>query len=128
MNVQVLHANNPPSLIANLGSDWNVDGAGDFSGNGTSDILIHRDTGATRTFEILPINNNQLNGNPTVVAVLPNTFKLDGIGDFNHDGTSDIAMHQDIGATRNDWIFTVVNNVVTNAHIVATTGVDWHVA
>jgi hypothetical protein len=34
-------------------------------------------------------------------------------------------MHADSGTTRNDWIFTVENNVVTNAHIVATTGIEW---
>jgi hypothetical protein len=62
------------------------------------------------------------------VAVVPANFQLDGIGDFNHDGTSDIAMHADTGTTRNDWIFSIANNVLTKVHIVATTGLDWHVS
>jgi hypothetical protein len=37
-------------------------------------------------------------------------------------------MHADTGTTRNDWIFTVANNVLQSAHIVATTGIDWHVS
>jgi hypothetical protein len=128
MNVQVLNPNNGAvSLLANIGSDWNVDGTGDFNGDGSSDVLIHRDSDSSRTFEILTVNNNTV-VNGTVVAVLPNTFQLDGIGDFNGDGTSDIAMDQDIGTTRNDWIFLIANNQQTNAHIAAATGSDWHVA
>jgi hypothetical protein len=58
------------------------------------------------------------------VAQVGTDFQVDRIGDFN-DGTSDIVIHADSGTTRNDWIFTVENNVVTDAHIVATTGIEW---
>ena len=64
----------------------------------------------------------------TVVAQTNANFQVDGIGDFNHDGTSDIAMHADTGTIRNDWIFSIANNVLQNAHIVASTGIDWHVS
>jgi hypothetical protein len=86
----------------------------------------HR-SGGSRTFDILTVNNNTV-ASGTVVAVVPANFQLDGIGDFNHDGTSDIAMHADTGTTRNDWIFSIANNVLTKVHIVATTGLDWHVS
>jgi hypothetical protein len=115
------------SPLANIGADWQIDGTGDFNHNGTSDILMHRDSGNVRTFEILTINNNAI-ASGTVVAQTGANFKVDGIGDFNHDGTSDIAMHADTGMTRNDWIFSIANNVVANAHIVASTGIDWHVS
>src|SRR5207253_2292927 len=100
---------------------------GDFNNNGTSDILMHRDSGSVRTLEILTINNNTIVAT-TVLARVGTNFQVDGIGDFNADGTSDISMHADTGTTRNDWIFSVANDVVTNAHIVATTGIDWHVS
>jgi hypothetical protein len=115
------------SLLATIGSDWQIDGVGDFNHDGTSDILMHRDAGSARTFEILSINNNTIVGGSAVAQVGTN-FHVDGVGDFNHDGTSDIAMHADTGTTRNDWIFSIANNVVTNAHIVASTGTDWHVS
>ena len=115
------------SPLANIGADWQIDGTGDFNHNGTSDILMHRDSGNVRTFEILTINNNAI-ASGTVVAQTGANFKVDGIGDFNHDGTSDIAMHADTGTTRNDWIFSIANNVLQNAHIVASTGIDWHVS
>jgi hypothetical protein len=131
MNVQVVTLQNnvvqSVSLLANIGSDWQIDGTGDFNHNGTSDILMHRDSGNVRTFEILTINNNTIVG-ANVVAQTGTNFQVAGIGDFNHDGTTDIAMHADTGTTRNDWIFGIANNVLQNAHIVATTGIDWHVA
>jgi hypothetical protein len=131
MNVQVVTLNNnvvqSVSLLANVGKDWQIDGTGDFNRDGTSDILMHRDAGTVRTFDILTINNSTIVSD-TVVARVGTNFQVDGIGNFNGDGTSDIAMHADTGTTRNDWLFTVVNNVVTNAHIVASTLIDWHVA
>jgi hypothetical protein len=130
MNVQVVTLNNnvvqSVSLLGTIGSDWQIDGMGDFNHDGTSDILMHRDTGTIRTAEILTINNNTVVSG-TVVAQIGANFQIDGIGDFNHDGTSDIAMHADTGVIRNDWIFSVVDDVVTNAHIVGTTGNDWRV-
>jgi hypothetical protein len=131
MNVQVVTLNNnvvqSVSLLANVGKDWQIDGTGDFNRDGTSDILMHRDTGTIRTAEILTINNNTVVSG-TVVAQVGANFQIDGIGDFNHDGTSDIAMHADTGAIRNDWIFSVANDIVTNAHIVGTTGNDWRLS
>jgi FG-GAP-like repeat len=113
------------SLLGTVGSDWQIDGMGDLNHDGTSDILMHHDTAdGVRTLEILTINNNTLVGG-TVVARVGTDFQVDRIGDFNADGTSDIVMHADSGTTRNHWIFTVENNVVTNAHIVATTGIEW---
>jgi hypothetical protein len=113
------------SLLGTVGSDWQIDGMGDLNHDGTSDILMHHDTAdGVRTLEVLTINNNALVGG-TVVAQVGTDFQVDRIGDFNADGTSDIVMHADSGTTRNHWIFTVENNVVTNAHIVATTGIDW---
>ena len=64
----------------------------------------------------------------TVIAQVGTNISVDGRGDFNGDGTSDIALHQDVGTTRTDLIDNVVNNTVVNPHTVAVTGIDWHVS
>jgi hypothetical protein len=132
MNLQVVTLQNnvvqSVSLLANIGSDWQVDGTGDFNHDGTSDILIHRDSpGQVRTLEVLTIQNNAIQS-ATVIAQVGTNISVDGIGDFNGDGTSDIALHQDVGTTRTDRVYDVVNNVVVNPHTVAVTGIDWHVS
>jgi len=129
MNLLLVTLNNngfqSASLLGTVGSDWQIDGMGDLNHDGTSDILMHHDTAdGVRTLEVLTINNNALVSG-TVVARVGTDFQVDRIGDFNAEGTSDIVMHADSGTTRNHWIFTVENNVVTNAHIVATTGIEW---
>jgi hypothetical protein len=51
-----------------------------------------------------------------------------GIGDFNGDGTSDILMHYDVGTTRTDIVYNIVNNAVVSTQTLAVTGIDWHMA
>jgi hypothetical protein len=64
----------------------------------------------------------------TTIAQTGTNISVGGIGDFNGDGTSDILMHQDVGTTRTDIVYKVVNNAVVSTHTIAVTGIDWHVA
>jgi hypothetical protein len=132
MNVQAVTLNNNAvqsvSALATIGSDWQIDGTGDFNGDGVSDILMHRDApNGPRTFDVLTIRNNAVVSD-TVIAQVGNNISVGGIGDFNGDSTSDIVFHQDVGTTRTDLIFDVVNDTVVNTHTAAITGIDWHVA
>src|SRR5262249_44893272 len=52
--------------IAVRGADWVVDATADFNHNGTSDILVHRDTGFNRTLEVMVMNNNAVVANTTI--------------------------------------------------------------
>jgi hypothetical protein len=113
------------SLLGTIGADWQIDGTGDFNNDGTSDILMHRDSSSgVRTFEVLTIQNNATQS-ATIIAQVGTNISLDGIGDFNGDGTSDLALHQDVGTTRTDLVYNVVDNTVVNPHIVGVTGIDW---
>jgi hypothetical protein len=125
-----LVSNNVVQSVATLsvmGADWQVDGTGDFNGNGTDDILIHRDSGGVRTFNVLTIQNNAVVGSTTIAQTGTN-ISVGGIGDFNNNGTDDFLVHQDSGTTRTDTVYNVVNNVVVSTQTLAVTGIDWHVA
>jgi hypothetical protein len=125
-----LVSNNVVQSVATLsvmGADWQVDGTGDFNGNGTDDILIHRDSGGVRTFNVLTIQNNAVVGSTTIAQTGTN-ISVGGIGDFNNNGTDDFLVHQDAGTTRTDTVYNVVNNVVVSTQTLAVTGIDWHVA
>jgi hypothetical protein len=127
MSPNAVQVQSAPTL-GTIGAIWQVDGTGDFNHDGTSDILVHQDaSNGVRTFQVLTIQNNAVVAGTTIAQVGTN-ISVSGVGDFNHDGTSDIALHQDVGATRTDLIYDVVNNTVVNPHTVAVTGIDWHVA
>jgi hypothetical protein len=113
--------------LATKGADWQVDGTGDFNGDGTDDILLHRDSGGVRTFEVLTIQNNAV-VSATTIAQTGTNISVGGIGDFNNNGTDDFLVHQDSGTTRTDTVYNVVNNVAVSTQTIAVTGIDWHVA
>src|SRR5262249_52441255 len=115
-------------ILGGVGPDWQVDGTGDFNGDGTSDILVHQDSSSgVRTLQVLTVQNNAIVSG-TTIAHFGTNISVGGIGDFNNNGTSDILVHQDVGTTRTDIVYNVVNNTVVNTHTVAVTGIDWHVA
>jgi hypothetical protein len=81
-------------VFGTVGTNQNFVGSGDFNGNGLSDLLINVDDPATgnRAFfvdEFGPTGIHQ-----TLIAVRGATWIVDGIGDFNHNGTSDILEHR----------------------------------
>jgi len=110
-----------------IGANIQVDGVGDFNGNGTADILVHSDAGGVRTFQVLTVQNNAITG-ATTVAQTGTNISVGGVGDFNGNGTADFLVHQDVGTTRTDIVYSVVNNVVVSTQTVAVTGIDWHVS
>jgi hypothetical protein len=127
MSPNAVQVQSAPTL-GTIGANWQVDGTGDFNHDGTSDILVHQDSsGGVRTLQVLTVQNNAITSATTIAQVGTN-ISVGGIGDFNGDGTSDIALHQDVGTTSTDLIYNVVNNTVVNPHTVAVTGIDWHLA
>jgi hypothetical protein len=125
-----LVSNNVVQSVATLsvrGADWQVDGTGDFNGDGTDDILSHRDSGGVRTFEVLTIQNNAVVSSTTIAQTGTN-ISVGGIGDFNNNGTDDFLVHRDVGTTRTDIVYNVVNNVAVSTQTLAVTAIDWHVA
>jgi hypothetical protein len=126
MSPNAVQVQSAPTLAVK-GADWQVDGTGDFNGDGTHDILLHRDSGGVRTLEVLTIQNNAVVSSTTIAQVGTN-ISVGGIGDFNNNGTDDFLVHQDVGTTRTDTVYNVVNNVVVSTQTIAVTGIDWHVA
>jgi len=112
--------------IAVRGADWIVDGIGDFNGNGTDDILEHRDLGGTRTLEVSVMNNNAVQSNITL-NVNGVEWNADGTGDFNGNGTSDVLQHQISAGSMTLRALMVSNNVVQSAPTLGTIDANWQV-
>jgi hypothetical protein len=128
LEVMVMNNN---AVVANTtigvnGTNWQVDGTGDFNGDGTPDILQHQINlnDASMTLRALSMSPNavQVQSAPTL-GVIGANFQVDGTGDFNQDGTSDILVHQDSSAgVRTFQVLTIQNNAVVSATTIAETG------
>src|SRR5262249_41610916 len=70
------------STLGNLGTDWSTDAFGEFNGDGTTDILLHRDSGSTRTFEALSKKG------PSPAPREPVELRVDGLQPIRHQRDS----------------------------------------
>jgi hypothetical protein len=94
--------------------------ASDFNADGTSDVLFYNDNGAVAIWD-----SGRLSG-AHVVATVPSSSHIAGIGDFDGNGHADILWRDDNGA-----VFIWDNGQATGAHTVANAGAvssSWHVA
>ena len=111
-------------VIGRLGTDWQIDGAGDFDRDGDSDILLHQDSGATRNLLLFEMNGNALQAAHSFGA-MGTDFQIGGIGDFDHDGDADISVRHERAAATEVTVLEVNNDAIVAAHNAVNLGLDF---
>jgi hypothetical protein len=112
--------------IGQLGADWQIDRVADFDGDADQDILLHSDAGGLRSLLVLEMNGGAIAAGH-VIGQLGTDWQIDGAGDFDRDGDSDILLHQDNGTTRNLLMFEMNGNAVQAAHSFGAMGTDFQI-
>jgi ELWxxDGT repeat protein len=111
---------------------WTIAGMGDFNGDDRKDILW-RNTSSGETAIWLMNGATITNGADTTfggLAVRPDaSWSVAGVGDFNHDGNSDILWRNSNG-TLNEWLMkgstiTASNSITFNGSALAPDA-SWH--
>jgi hypothetical protein len=85
-----------------LPTDWKVAGAGDFNGDGRSDLLLRNNDG--RVTEWLGQSNGTFLWNAAATYALGTDWKVAGIGDVNGDGRDDLVLHNASAGLVVDWL------------------------
>jgi hypothetical protein len=94
-------------------NNWQIEGTGDFDGDGDDDILWRHDEGLVVTWEMQDgayvVNHNHF--------VVPTNWQIDGTGDFDGDGDDDILWRHDEGQVvtweMEDGAYVVNHNLAT---------------
>ena len=108
-----------------VGLDWQVDGTGDFNGDGYKDILLERLVNGTKELVTLGVKGGAV-ASITTAGVLQPQYQVDGIGDMNKDGKADILVHYDDASGRHFVELDQANYTTQSVKAVATIGPEWN--
>jgi Ca2+-binding RTX toxin-like protein len=88
--------------LTNVSTDWQIAGTGDFNGDGHADVLWRNADG--RITDWLGNSNGSFTDNvANALNGVSNDWQIVGVGDFNHDGRSDILWRNTDGRIT-DWL------------------------
>ena len=114
--------------LGTVGLDWQIDGSGDFDGDGFKDILLERVNNGAKELDIIGMKSGAVNSITVAGALTPSTYQVDGIGDLNKDGKADILTHYDDASGRHFVELDESNNTTQAVKGVATIGTEWNAA
>jgi len=107
-------------------NDWHVQGVGDFNGDGNSDVLWRQD-GSGQVY-VWEMNGQQVQAEGAVAHVPVTTdWHVEGVGDFNGDGNSDVLWRQDGSGQVYVWEMNGQQVQAEGAVAHAPVTSDWHV-
>ena len=126
--LEAVQTNGSATVFGTVGTNQNFVDAGDFNGDGLSDLLINVDNPVTQTraFLVDQMNPGGIQAQ-FQIAVRGIDWIEDGIGDFNHNGTSDILEHHDVGGNRTLEVSVMNNNLVQSNTTIGVNGTEWEV-
>ena len=104
---------NAANASINVSTAWQVQGVGDFNGDGRDDILWRNDNGTV--VDWLGQANGGFVGNAANLNIdVSDALHVEAIGDYNGDGRDDILWRHDNG-TVTDWLGQANGGFVDNA-------------
>jgi hypothetical protein len=113
---------------ANAGTDWQIQGVGDFNGDGKDDVLWRNVNSGQITDWLGQAGGSFASNFGNVDAFVATSWHIIGTGDFNGDGKDDILWRNDSGRVTN-WLGQANGGFVSNfGNADANAGLDWHIA
>ena len=122
MNGLTIANSGSPGTVADLG--WQVQGVGDFDGDGKADILWMHTDGRV---QVWLMNGTTATSTPTVTNLGAGSgWSVQGIGDFNGDGKADI-LWMNTNGTVVIWLMNgaTIASSATLANVGAMTATSW---
>src|SRR5262249_22318110 len=123
--LEAVQTNGSPTVFGPVGTDQTFVGYGDFNNDGLSDLLINVDSPpGVRAFLVDQMNPGGIQAQ-FQIAVRGADWIVDATADFNHNGTSDILVHHDVGGQRTLEVMVMNNNAVVANTTIGVNGTNW---
>ena len=120
-------ASNDANHFHDIPTAWQVVGTGDFDGDGRADVAWRNADGSFTNW-LSQANGTFVSNDANAWAVIPTTWHVDGVGDFNGDGRDDLIWRNDNG-TFTTWLAQPNGGFVSNdANSITVLPTNWQVA
>ena len=118
---------NDANAFTTVATDWTIVGTGDFNGDGRDDILWRSNAGQLSDW-LATGNGGFVANDAAALTIVPTSWSVVGVGDFNGDGHDDILWRSASGQL-SDWLGQANGGFVGNdANAFAAVPTNWHVA
>ncbi|MBK8476480.1 MAG: VCBS repeat-containing protein [Opitutaceae bacterium] len=116
--------NVPGVELGTVAVDWQINGAGDFDGNGSPDILFTQASTGRRLLWLMS-GTTRLNSQGAELGIVPVDWAVSGIGDFDRNGSPDILWTQASTGKRVIWTMARLARLNSTGVTLGTIGTDW---
>jgi hypothetical protein len=118
---------NDANHFHSIPTSWQVVGTGDFNGDGRADV-VWRNTNGSFTNWLSQANGTFSSNDANAFEVVPTSWHVDGVGDFNGDARDDLIWRNDNG-TFTTWLAQPDGGFVSNdANSLTVLPTNWKVA
>ncbi len=114
--------------VVSPGQDWQIQGTGDFNGDGLTDVLWRNTDGTVLVWTMsgATILSQLALATPDGQVVRPGSdWQIQGTGDFNADGQSDI-LWRNTNGTVQLWLISG-NTILSRPNLPVVPGSDWQI-
>ena len=115
---------NDGSAFATIPLNWQIQGTGDFNGDGRDDILWRKDDGTVGEWLGTASGGFSING--ALLISVANSWHIVSTGDYNGDGRADILWRSESGGV-SDWLGTTTGFAINDGNAFANVATSWHV-
>jgi Ca2+-binding RTX toxin-like protein len=105
---------------------WQIEGIGDFNGDGRDDVLWRNDNGAITDW-LAQANGSFVNNGANVNLYVGGVWQASGTGDFNGDGRDDVLWRNTSDGNVREWLGQANGGFSANSAAASSASLAWHI-